>query len=310
MSSVKTMRIVSLLPGTTEIVCALGLADHLVAVTHECDYPPEVKGLPVVTRSLLDETETASSSEIDAAVRERARNELSIYELDMELLSSLQADVILTQALCDVCAVPLHQVEASLDNPAIQVLSFEPVDLAGIFGSIKAIGRALGVAERAEHLVNELTARVERVKTLAAQATSRPRVVCIEWLDPVFGPGHWVPEMVAIAGGQPLLGTAGGRSRRIIWTDVIASAPEVLIVMPCGFTLERTIAEARAILPQRAGWDALPAVRMGRVFAVDGNAYFSRPGPRIVDSLELLASMIHPELFAGWGPTGASAVIQ
>lgn len=304
------MRIVSLLPGTTEIVCALGLADHLVAVTHECDYPPEVKGLPVITRSLLDEPEIASSSEIDAAVRERARNELSIYELDMELLSSLQPDIILTQALCDVCAVPLHQVNASLINPAIQVLSFEPVDLAGIFGSIKAIGRALGVAERAEHLVNELTARVERVKTLAAQATSRPRVVCIEWLDPVFGPGHWVPEMVAIAGGQPLLGTAGGRSRRIIWTDVIASAPEVLIVMPCGFTLERTIAEAHAILPQRAGWDALPAVRMGRVFAVDGNAYFSRPGPRIVDSLELLASMIHPELFAGWGPAGASAVIQ
>lgn len=162
------MRIVSLLPGTTEIVCALGLADHLVAVTHECDYPPEVKGLPVVTRSLLDETETASSSEIDTAVRERARNELSIYELDMELLSSLQPDIILTQALCDVCAVPLHQVEASLANPAIQVLSFEPVDLAGIFGSIKAIGRALGVAERAEHLVNELTARVERVDTGSA----------------------------------------------------------------------------------------------------------------------------------------------
>ncbi|MGQ9482510.1 MAG: cobalamin-binding protein [Chloroflexus sp.] len=249
MSSVKTMRIVALLPGTTEIVCALGLADHLVAVTHECDYPPEVKGLPVVTRSLLDETETASSSEIDTAVRERARNELSIYELEMELLSSLQPDITLTQALCDVCAVPLHQVEASLTEPAIQVLSFEPVDLAGIFGSIKAIGCALGVAERAEHLVNELTARVERMKTLAAQAISRPRVVCIEWLDPVFGPGHWMPKMVAIAGGQPLLGTAGGHSRRIVWTDVIASAPEMSIVMPCGFTLSERLLKRTLFSP-------------------------------------------------------------
>ncbi|WP_322512633.1 cobalamin-binding protein [Chloroflexus sp.] len=303
------MRIVSLLPGTTEIVCALGLGDHLVAVSHECDYPPEVRGLPVVTRSLLDQEES-SSSEIDMAVRERARSELSIYLLDMELLNALQPDIILTQALCDVCAVPLRQVEAVTAGGSAQVLSFEPTSLAGIFGSIKAIGRALGVIERAEALVNDLAARVERVRIRAAQATYRPRVACLEWLDPVFGPGHWTPELVLLAGGQPVLGIAGERSQRVAWTDVIACAPEVIIAMPCGFTLERAVAEASAILPQRAGWHALPAVRAGNVFAVDGNAYFSRPGPRVVDSLELLAELIHPDLFAGWGPRNAATALR
>jgi len=301
------MRIASLLPGTTEIVCALGLGEHLVAVTHECDYPPEVRTLPVVTCSLLDLPETASSSDIDTAIRERTRSDLSIYQLDMELLSALQPDIILTQALCDVCAVPLRQVEAAVVDAATQVLSFEPTDLAGIFGAIKAIGRALGVSERAAQLVNDLTLRVERVRTTAAQASHRPRVLGIEWLDPVFSAGHWVPELIAIAGGQSVLAAAGERSRRLSWPDVIAAAPEVIILMPCGFTLERTLAEATALLPQRAGWSALPAVRTGNVFAVDANAYFSRPGPRIVDSLELLATLIHPELFAGWGPSGASA---
>ena len=303
------MRIASLLPGTTEIVCALGLGEHLVAVTHECDYPPEVRTLPVVTRSLLDLPETASSSEIDVAIRERSRSDLSIYQLDMELLSALQPDIILTQALCDVCAVPLRQVEAAVADAATQVLSFEPTDLAGIFGAIKAIGRALGVSERAAQLVNDLTLRVERVRTTAAQASHRPRVLGIEWLDPVFSAGHWVPELIAIAGGQSVLAAAGERSRQLSWPDVIAAAPEVIILMPCGFTLERTLAEATALLPQRAGWSALPAVRTGNVFAVDANAYFSRPGPRIVDSLELLATLIHPELFAGWGPSGASAPV-
>jgi iron complex transport system substrate-binding protein len=301
------MRIASLLPGTTEIVCALGLGEHLVAVTHECDYPPEVRTLPVVTRSLLDLPETASSSDIDTAIRERTRSDLSIYQLDMELLSALQPDIILTQALCDVCAVPLRQVEAAVADAATQVLSFEPTDLAGIFGAIKAIGRALGVSERAAQLVNDLTLRVERVRTTAAQASHRPRVLGIEWLNPVFSAGHWVPELIAIAGGQSVLAAAGERSRQLSWPDVIAAAPEVIILMPCGFTLERTLAEATALLPQRAGWSALPAVRTGNVFAVDANAYFSRPGPRIVDSLELLATLIHPELFAGWGPSGASA---
>jgi iron complex transport system substrate-binding protein len=293
------MRIASLLPGTTEIVCALGLGEHLVAVTHECDYPPEVRTLPVVTRSLLDLPETASSSDIDTAIRERTRSDLSIYQLDMELLSALQPDIILTQALCDVCAVPLRQVEAAVADAATQVLSFEPTDLAGIFGAIKAIGRALGVSERAAQLVNDLTLRVERVRTTAAQASHRPRVLGIEWLDPVFSAGHWVPELIAIAGGQSVLAAAGERSRQLSWPDVIAAAPEVIILMPCGFTLERTLAEATALLPQRTGWSALPAVRTGNVFAVDANAYFSRPGPRIVDSLELLATLIHPELFAG-----------
>ncbi|MGB9739295.1 MAG: cobalamin-binding protein [Chloroflexus aggregans] len=304
------MRIVSLLPSTTEIVCALGLADQLVGVTHECDYPPTVRGLPVVTRSVLDLPETVSSAEIDTAVRERARNDLSIYQLDMALLHALQPDVILTQALCEVCAVPLRQVESVMAGGTAHILSFEPTSLAGIFGSIKAIGRALGVPERADALVQALNERVKRVRAQTARVSYRPRVACLEWLDPVFGPGHWNPELVTIAGGHPVLGVAGERAQRVAWPDVIACAPEVIVVMPCGFTLERAVAEAQALLPQRTGWYALPAVRNGRVFVVDGNTYFSRPGPRIVDSLELLAALIHPDLFAGWSLPNAAAVLR
>jgi iron complex transport system substrate-binding protein len=185
------------------------------------------------------------------------------------------------------------------------VLSLEPTGLDDILATIASVGAATGVVQPAADLVAGLRARIARVRTRAEQATRRPRVACLEWLNPVFGPGHWLPELVALAGGRPGLGTAHSDSQRIPWDDVIAFAPEVIVVTPCGFDLRQTVEEARQVLPSRTGWSALPAVRQGRVYAVDGNAYFSRPGPRIVDSLELLAELIHPDLCGGWGPRDA-----
>ncbi|HMQ31554.1 MAG TPA: cobalamin-binding protein [Chloroflexaceae bacterium] len=305
------MRIVSLLPSTTEIAFALGLGDAVVAVTHECDYPPEARGRPVITSSALDHAE-ASSAEIDAAVRGQLRDDLSLYHLDAALLAELRPDLILTQALCDVCAVSFGLVELAVAEAGGQprVLSLEPTTLDGILGSIVAVGAATGCRERALALVAGLRARVERVREAAAALPARPRVACLEWFDPPFGPGHWLPELVAIAGGRPGLGSPGEPSRRLQWGEVIAFAPEVIVLTPCGFDLERAIGEARAILPFRPGWAALPAVRAGRVYAVDGNSYFSRPGPRIVDSLELLAGLVHPDRFAGWGPPGAARPVS
>jgi len=301
------MRIVSLLPSSTEIAYALGLGDQVVGVTHECDYPAPVHGTPVVTRSALDHTQT-SSAEIDEVVSSQLRDELSIYQLDTELLAQLQPDLILTQALCDVCAVSFPTVQRAVRDlgGSPHILSLEPETLEGIFATIGAVGTATGHTTEAARLLDTLRARVDHVRSRSAQAPYRPRVACLEWLDPPFGPGHWLPELVQLAGGQPGLGQAGQRARRITWNDVIAFAPEVIIVSACGFDLPRTVAEAEAILPTRSGWTALPAVRANRVYAIDGNAYCSRPGPRIVDSLELLASLIHPDLFAGWGPNDAA----
>ena len=305
------MRIISLLPSATEIVCALGLSEALVGVTHECDYPPVARTRPIVTHSLLDH-ERATSEEIDQAVRQQLRDGLSLYELDYALLAQLAPDLVLTQALCEVCAVAYGDVERAIrdisaagDSLAPRVLSLEPHGLEDILATIEYVGAAAGVAQRAATLVSALRARIERVRARAALAERRPRVACLEWIDPTFGPGHWLPELVELAGGCAGLGVAHHDSRRVAWEDVIAFAPEVIIVTPCGFDLRRTVAEAAQILPNRNGWAALPAVRQGRVYAVDGNAYFSRPGPRIVDSLELLAELIHPELCAGWGPRGA-----
>jgi iron complex transport system substrate-binding protein len=305
------VRIVSLLPSATEIVCALGLSDALVGVTHECDYPPAALSRPVVTHSLLDH-DGATSEEIDHAVSQQIQDGLSLYALNDALLAQIAPDLVLTQALCDVCAVAYGNVERAIRDIsaagnalAPQVLSLEPHGLDDILATIEHVGAAAGVAQRAATLVSELWARIERVRARTALAERRPRVACLEWIDPTFGPGHWLPELVELAGGRPGLGTAHCDSRRVAWEDVIAFAPEVIVVAPCGFDLRRTIAEAEQVLPSRNGWAALPAVRQGRVYAVDGNAYFSRPGPRIVDSLELLAELIHPELCAAWGPRDA-----
>lgn len=307
----EAVRIVSLLPSATEIVYALGLGESLVGVTHECDFPADARTKPIVTRSLLDHVDLLSA-EIDMAVRQQLEDGLSLYALDQALLAELAPDVILTQELCAVCAVPYDQVERATRDvseqggrPTPRVLSLDPHGLDDILATIGAIGAAVGAAERAAEQVAALRARIDRVRERADAATTRPRVACLEWLDPIYGPGHWLPELVALAGGQPGIGTPHADSRRVLWGDVIAFAPEVIVVTPCGFDLARTVEEARQALPSRTGWEALPAVRSGRVYAVDGHAYFSRPGPRIVDSLELLAELIHPELFAGWGPPDA-----
>jgi iron complex transport system substrate-binding protein len=304
------MRIVSLLPSATEIVYALGLADALVGVTHECDYPAAARSKPVVTRSLIDH-DGATSEEIDDAVSGQLRDGLSLYALDHELLAELRPDIILTQALCEVCAVSFESVERAVCDVSTQyagiapvVLSLEPHSLDDILETITTVGRAAGAEGAAAALLDQLRARIARVGEHAGLVTVRPRVACLEWIDPPFGPGHWLPEMIALAGGLPGLGTPHADSQRITWGDVIAFAPEVIVVTPCGFDLERASAEALRILPHRTGWEALPAVRNGRVYAVDGNSYYSRPGPRIVDSLELLGALIHPTHFAGWAPHG------
>ncbi len=296
------MRIVSLLPSTTEIAYALGLGDQVVGVTHECDWPPAVQDKPVVTSAALPH-EGFSSADIDAMVAEQRGEKLSIYQIDKELLQELQPDLILTQALCDVCAVSFTSVEEAVRDlgGSPRILSLEPTTLEGIFQSITMTGQTTGTEQQATEVVEQLRQRVafvqQRIETAQPPA---PRVGFFEWLDPVYGPGHWMLELIELAGGVPGLGQTGLPSQQQAWDDVLAFAPEVLVLACCGFGVERTAAEAEAILPQRPGWQDIPAVQHGRIYAVDGNAYFSRPGPRIVDSLELLAYLLHPGLFGGW----------
>jgi iron complex transport system substrate-binding protein len=291
------------------MVFALGLGDALVGVTHECDYPPEAAEKPVVTSSTLDH-EGASALEIDAAVSGQLYGGLGIYRLDEPLLQALCPDLILTQELCDVCAVGAREVQSATRGlpESTRVISFEPTTLDEILASILLLGQTTGRAKRAAELVASLRARVARVAARAREARRKPRVALLEWIDPPFGPGHWMPEMISLAGGAAGLGLNGAPSRRISWGDVIGFAPEVIVIACCGMGVAASLAEARELLPMRTGWEALPAVRAGRVYVADGNSYFSRPGPRIVESLELLAELIHPELFAGAAPAKSYAL--
>lgn len=285
------MRIVSLLPSATEIVCALGLESQLVGVTHECDHPAAVRALPKVTRTLIPSD--ASSHAIDALVRERLATRAALYTLDLATLGALAPDLIVTQALCDVCAVAEDEVRAAACAlpGAPQVLNLEPQTLAEVLDALRMVGRATGTEDRAEEMVAALAARVEAVRARAG--VERPRVLLLEWIDPPFSAGHWNPELVAIAGGVPVLGVAGERSRTLAWPEVIAAAPEVVLVSCCGFDVERTRRDL-PLLDLVPGWHDLPAVRHGRVWVTDGNQFFSRPGPRLVESLELLAHAIDP----------------
>jgi iron complex transport system substrate-binding protein len=285
------MKIVSLLPSATEIICALGLADSLVAVTHECDYPPCVRGLPVVTRDRV--SSRASMGEIDRAVREETENGRSLYALDHEALEALRPDLIVTQALCGVCAVSEDEVRAAACMlPEVpRVLNLEPMMLREVLGSMRAVAGAAGID--GEKFVQSLEARVERVVTCVS-GRARPRVALLEWLDPPFSAGHWNPELVRLAGGVDVLGQDGQPSRTLAWKEVTASKPEVIVIACCGFGVGRTLEET-SLLKNVPGWMDLPAVRSHRVYVVDGSAYFSRPGPRLVDSLELLAHLLHPD---------------
>lgn len=301
-------RICSLLPSATEIVYALDLGDRLVGVTHECDYPPEARWKPRVTSSVID-SEGLSSRDIDAAVRESLATQATIYHLDRDLLERLQPDLILTQDLCDVCAVGSNEVRevVSTLSRRPEVVSLEPRTLGEVLDSLLLVGRLSGMMRKAIDVIDALQRRAEAVRS-AVSGRPEVSVLTLEWLDPVFVGGHWVPEMVEMAGGRDVLGTAGQPSREATWAEVAASAPEVIVLMPCGFGLERSIEEFRAAqLP--AEWEQLPAVRQGRVYAVDGSSYFNRPGPRLVDGVEILASILHPEAF-GSAPASSFARVD
>lgn len=293
------MKIASLLPSATEILCALGLADELVAVTHECDYPSVVLGKPRLTRSRLEQNLTSAG--IDAAVRSQLASDAhSLYTIDRTLLARLAPDLIITQKLCEVCAVAYDEVldaVAKLPRPP-EVMSLEPMSLREVFDDVLRVGEATGRLRGARMLVEQLEARVEEVRRAVSRTKRRPRVGFLEWLDPLFCGGHWNPELVELAGGVDALGHMGQPSVRIEWDEVRAFAPEVIVISCCGFSVERA-SEDLAILEALPGWEDMPAVRNKRVHVVDGSAYFSRPGPRLVDSLELLASLVHPELSAG-----------
>ena len=293
-------RIVSLLPSSTEIVCALGLEDCLVGISHECDYPSSITHHPRLTAPKINIH--ASSREIDQEVRALVRHGLSVYQIDTDLLRTLQPDLIITQDQCEVCAVSYAEVvEATRQvlGPHVEVLSLRPTLLQDIWDDIRRVGEATGHVRQADVLLDALFARV---KTLMAETTMLrefPRVAVIEWIEPLMLAGNWVPEMIHLAGGRDELCKMGEHAPTIAWHTLQEYAPEVLALIPCGYKLDQTLVEVPT-LHQLPGWNDLPAVRQGQVYAVDGNAYFNRPGPRIVDSLEILAGLIHPELFGDY----------
>ena len=290
------MRIVSLLPSATEIAHFVGVGDVLVGVTHECDYPPGVENLPRLTSTSIDQR-SMTSAEIDAVVGERLTDSESIYSLDAKLLEELNPDLVLTQGLCDVCAVSSNVVaQAAAALPEMpRVLSMNPTTLNEVLDVTIEVGDAVGRGVEARAKVTTLRERLARIEGTVA-GLPRPRVGCIEWLDPPFSAGHWVPEMVRLAGGEELFARAGEPSKRLSWEEVFGAAPEVLVLMPCGFDAARAAGEARA-LPEMPGWEDLPAVKNGRVWAVDANSYYSRPAPRLVEGVEILARILHPEVF-------------
>jgi len=290
------LRVVSLLPSATEMLHAVGAGETLVGVTHECDHPPGVERLPKLTSTSID-SQSLTSAEIDRTITGLVTDGRSIYALDAGLLAELRPDLILTQGLCDVCAVSLPLVEEAAGSlpKAPRIVSMNPHSIDEVLDCTVEVGEAVGRGEEARAEVAALRERLSRVEG-AVDGLPRPRVAPIEWLDPPFTAGHWVPEMVAMAGGECLLAAPGDRSERTTWEAVAEADPEVLVLMPCGFDAERTVREAAALsaLPQ---WGELAAVRSGRVWAVDANSYFSRPAPRLVEGVEILARLLHPEAF-------------
>ncbi|HVF78663.1 MAG TPA: cobalamin-binding protein [Solirubrobacteraceae bacterium] len=283
------MRIVSLVPHATELLFALGLGDQVVGVTHECDYPDEAQDLPQVTRDVLEPG--LAPGEIDAAVRARTAAGESIYELDDELVRELEPDLIVTQALCHVCAVSVDEVQAlaqSMPEPPC-VISLDPTTYGETVGDVRTIAQATGSKDAALDLIAR-TARRADVVRLAVRGAPRPRVAALEWMDPVFVAGHWTPQMIEMAGGEDVLGFAGEPSRQATWEEVAAAQPEVVIVMPCGYDAARALVEA-----EEEFGDKLRELGADHVVAVNASAYFSRPGPRLVDGLELLAHILHPD---------------
>ena len=292
------MRIVSLLPSATEIVFALGLEDSLVGVSHMCDYPADARGLPIVSRSVRSKSHL-SSAEIDTIIQQARTAGNPVYIIDGDLLRRLQPDLILTQELCEVCAVGAGSVfetaGKALDYQP-EILSIRPASLDDIYGNIRRIGDAAGVPERAQRLVTELRERAGYVAERAADG-QRPKVFCIDWLEPLRNTGQWTPELVELAGGVEGLAEKWGKSREVGWDEVVEYQPDYVMVMPCAFNMDRTILET-ARLAEREEWDSLDAVRGGRVYLFDGQIP-SRHGPRVIDVLEGLAEAMRPHRFEG-----------
>lgn len=290
-------RIISLIASATEIVCALGFEPQMVGRSHECDFPASVKCLPVCTSPKFQVE--GLSYEIDQRVKAILQEALSVYRVDAELLERLQPTHIITQSQCEVCAVSLKDVEEAVcqftsSRPVI--VSLEPNALADVWSDIRRVAAALDAPERGEELVAGLERRMNKIAAKAQTATSRPTVACVEWIDPLMAAGNWMPELVEMAGGVNLFGEVGRHSPWMSWEDLVAANPDVIFISPCGFDIARTLEETH-LLTGRPEWKALKAVRDARIFVADGNQYFNRPGPRLVESLEILAELLHPELF-------------
>jgi iron complex transport system substrate-binding protein len=299
-------RIISLIASATEIVCALGFEGQLVARSHECDYPPAVKRLPQCTSPKFNVEGT--SYEIDQRVKAIVQDALSVYRVDSRILEELQPTHIITQSQCEVCAVSLKDVEQAvceLTSSKPMIVSLEPGSLGDVWNDIEKVALALGATARAEELIGSLQGRMDEIVGRARRLEANPTVAYVEWIDPLMAGGNWMPELVEMAGGINLFGEAGKHSPWMTWDELVSKEPDVIFVSPCGFDIDRTLQEMR-LLSDRPEWKALNAVRAGRVFVADGNQYFNRPGPRLAESLEILAETLHPALFhfghegAGW----------
>lgn len=299
-------KIVSLLPAATEIVCALGLEENLVGRSHECDFPESVKRLLICSEANIPDN--LSSSAIDIKVKELLTDALSVYTVKREMIKELAPDVVITQAQCEVCAVSLKEVEEALEDyldKQSTIISLQPDSLDAIFNNIREVAAVLNVVDRGEQLIEDLQERVDIIRHKLKFIENKPTVACIEWLEPMMVSGNWVPELVSIAGGIPILAENGQHSPYVKWGDIREQNPDVIIVMPCGFSIERTMKEVDLLL-QLPGFAEMKAVKNDRFYISDGNQYFNRPGPRIVDSIEILAEIIHPKQFifgyegSGW----------
>ncbi len=298
-------RIATLLPSATEIVCALGLSDRLVGISHECDYPAEITRLPALTRAKIDPSGT--SGQIDEQVRSLVKDGLSVYTVLEDELRQAAPDLIITQDQCEVCAVSLAEVREStrrILGRDVEILSLSPNTVDDILRDIERVAEATDTHDAGRDLVAASRERLGRIAAGAARARSKPRVACIEWIDPPMVAGNWIPEMVRACGAHYDLAESGTHSKTVAWQDIADFQPEVVIVMPCGFGLEQTRREIPA-LREVPIWSSLPAVRNRRVYSVDGNAYLNRPGPRIIDSAELIAGIVQPDLFASLIPAGS-----
>ena len=290
-------RIISLLPSATEIVAALGFTDHLVGRSHECDFPAGVEKLPICSSTKIPVHGT--SYEIDERVKEIVAEGLSVYRVDIDRLRELRPDFILTQTQCAVCAVTPRDLEEALctwtgAQPAM--VSLEPNDLADVWNDIRRVGEALGVRDRAEELIESLNKRLAAIREEARKAPSRPTVGAIEWLGPLMAGGNWMPELIEIAGGRSLFAQPGQHSSWLEWSSLSEANPDVILLLPCGFKIAQTISDLN-LLTENSAWPNLRAVKQGRIYAIDGHHFFNRPGPRLVESVEIVAEILHPELF-------------